>query len=325
VPCPVYQQSSLIPSFNDLFIVAQRDGLLSIEKHIESTEQSEILSKNPKFIKNTFLKDFFCDTLKVMLSGGVPPHELEGLMDVEIETFEIESKPVAATVARVGDSLPGLGIVAAVLGIIITMSSIDQGAQVVQVGHERGARGAGRALALGGDAEGIGGDGRKGGAVAAVGAGGAEQRQQVGGLHARGPERGEGRDVHSFLLGWWSTVLRASRKPPAKLFGPARAGREAARPNGGKARANVAPEGANAAACAGGRPRLALSSILFCLIATIAIEWAISAGPMRPGFRGPGRPGNLPGRRSPPARRRSAPNFGHSAPGPGDPSGGLFS
>jgi chemotaxis protein MotA len=121
----------LLKSFNDLFVVAQRDGLLSIEKHIENPDQSDILSKNPKFINNPFLRNFFCDTLKVMLSGGVPPHELEGLMDVEIETFEIESKPVAATVARVGDSLPGLGIVAAVLGIIITMSSIDQGAQVV--------------------------------------------------------------------------------------------------------------------------------------------------------------------------------------------------
>ena len=122
---------SILKSFNDLFIVAQRDGLLSIEKHIENPEESDILSKNPKFINNLFLRNFFCDTLKVMLSGGVPPHELEGLMDVEIETFEIESKPISATVARVGDSLPGLGIVAAVLGIIITMSSIDQGAQVV--------------------------------------------------------------------------------------------------------------------------------------------------------------------------------------------------
>ena len=81
---------SLLKSFNDLFIVAQRDGLLSIEKHIENPEQSDILSKNPRFINNLFLRNFFCDTLKVMLSGGVPPHELEGLMDVEMETFEVE-------------------------------------------------------------------------------------------------------------------------------------------------------------------------------------------------------------------------------------------
>ena len=121
----------LLKSFNDLFLIAQRDGLLSIEKHVENPEESEILSQNKKFISNPFIRDFFCDTMKVMLTGGVPPHELESLIDTEIETFEIESKPIASTLTKVGDSLPGLGIVAAVLGIIITMSSIDQGAQVV--------------------------------------------------------------------------------------------------------------------------------------------------------------------------------------------------
>ncbi len=123
----------LLKAFNDLFLVAQRDGLLSIEKHVEKPEESDVLSRNEKFIKNTFIKNFFCDTMKVMLTGGVPPHELESLIDAEIETFEIESKPIAATIAKVGDALPGLGIVAAVLGIIITMGSIDQGAEAV--GH----------------------------------------------------------------------------------------------------------------------------------------------------------------------------------------------
>ncbi|MFZ0452485.1 MAG: flagellar motor stator protein MotA [Ignavibacteriaceae bacterium] len=123
----------LLKSFNDLFLVAQRDGLLSIEKHVENPEESDILSQSKKFINNKFVRDFFCDTMKVMLTGGVPPHELEGLIDTEIETFETESKPIAATLTRVGDSLPGLGIVAAVLGIIVTMGSIDKGAEVV--GH----------------------------------------------------------------------------------------------------------------------------------------------------------------------------------------------
>lgn len=123
----------LLKSFNDLFLVAQRDGLLAIEKHIETPEQSDILSINKKFISNEFTKNFFCDTMKVMLTGGVPPHELESLIDMEIETFEIEQKPISATIGRVGDSLPGLGIVAAVLGIIVTMASINEGAEAV--GH----------------------------------------------------------------------------------------------------------------------------------------------------------------------------------------------
>lgn len=121
----------LLKSFNELFLIAQRDGLLSIEKHVENPDSSSILSQNKKFIEDEFVKTFFCDTMKVLLSGGIPPHELEGLIDAEIKTFELESKPISHTISKLGDSLPGLGIVAAVLGIIITMSSIDQGAEAV--------------------------------------------------------------------------------------------------------------------------------------------------------------------------------------------------
>ena len=123
----------LLKAFNDLFLLAQRDGLLAIEKHIEVPEKRDILSKNKKFLANELAKTFFCDTMKVMLSGGVPPHELEGLIDAEIETLEAETKPAIGTLSKVGDSFPGLGIVAAVLGIIVTMSSIDEGA--AYVGH----------------------------------------------------------------------------------------------------------------------------------------------------------------------------------------------
>lgn len=123
----------LLKSFYELFLVAQRDGLLAIEKHIEKPKESEIIARNKKFIANPVAMSFFCDTLKVMLSGGVPPYELESLMDTEIETFEMESHPIPALLNKVGDALPGLGIVAAVLGIIVTMGSINDGAE--KVGH----------------------------------------------------------------------------------------------------------------------------------------------------------------------------------------------
>lgn len=123
----------MLKSFSDMFLIAQREGLLSIEKHIEAPEESEILNQAKKFISDDLRKNFFCDTMKVMLAGSVPPHELEGLMDAEIETFEKENRPVYEAIGRIGDSLPGLGIVAAVLGIIITMASINQGAEAV--GH----------------------------------------------------------------------------------------------------------------------------------------------------------------------------------------------
>lgn len=123
----------LLKSFYELFLVSQRDGLLAIEKHIENPEESEVLSVNKKLLKNKVAMTFFTDTLKVMLSGGVPPHEIESLMETEIETFEMESKPIPHLISKTGDALPGLGIVAAVLGIIVTMGSINEGAEAV--GH----------------------------------------------------------------------------------------------------------------------------------------------------------------------------------------------
>ncbi|MDP3443222.1 MAG: flagellar motor stator protein MotA [Ignavibacteria bacterium] len=122
---------SMLKSFSDLFLIAQREGLLAIEKHIEAPDKSEILNRSKNFINNEYRKNFFCDTMKVMLAGSVPPHEMEGLMDAEIETYEKERKPIFEGISRVGDSLPGLGIVAAVLGIIVTMSHISAGAEAV--------------------------------------------------------------------------------------------------------------------------------------------------------------------------------------------------
>lgn len=127
------ENMKLLKGFYDLFLLAQRDGLLAIEKHIEDPSQSDILSSNKALLHNKTAITFFCDTLKVMLSGGVPPHEIEALMDTEIETFEAEIMPTPALIAKVGDAFPALGIVAAVLGIIVTMGSITAGPEAV--GH----------------------------------------------------------------------------------------------------------------------------------------------------------------------------------------------
>ncbi len=121
----------LLKVLYDLFLLAQRDGLLAIEKHIEDPAASEILSTNPKLLKNTIATTFLTDTLKVMLSGGVPPHEIEELMDTEIETFEAETEPLGEIISHTAEAFPAFGIVAAVLGIILTMASIDEGAEVV--------------------------------------------------------------------------------------------------------------------------------------------------------------------------------------------------
>lgn len=115
----------------ELFQFAKREGLIALEQHVENPESSSIISKYPSFLANHHAVGFLCDTLKVVLSGGVPAHDLEELMDIDLEAMhEAEQKPPAA-VNTVADAFPGLGIVAAVLGIIITMGKINEGAEAV--------------------------------------------------------------------------------------------------------------------------------------------------------------------------------------------------
>lgn len=121
----------LLQLMYELFQFAKREGLIALEQHIESPESSSIISKYPSFLANHHGVSFLCDTLKVVLSGGVPAHDLEELMDLDIQAVEKEEEVPPASLTVVADAFPGLGIVAAVLGVIITMSSIDQGAVVV--------------------------------------------------------------------------------------------------------------------------------------------------------------------------------------------------
>ncbi len=117
----------------ELFQIARRDGLVAIEAHIEGPEKSGVFKKYPSVSKDHHAVEFLCDGLRLVLVGSVPPHDLEALLDAEIDVHhEAEAKPVAA-LQKVADALPGIGIVAAVLGIVITMQSI--GGPIEQIGH----------------------------------------------------------------------------------------------------------------------------------------------------------------------------------------------
>lgn len=108
----------------ELFQVARRDGLVALEAHIEGPHESAVFKKYPVVLKHHHAITFLCDSLRVVLVGSVPPHDLEAMMEAEIDVHhEAESMPVAA-LQRVSDALPGIGIVAAVLGIVITMGAI---------------------------------------------------------------------------------------------------------------------------------------------------------------------------------------------------------
>jgi chemotaxis protein MotA len=107
-----------------LFNVARKEGLLGLEKHIETPANSDILGKYPTFINNHHACDFFCDTLKVILSGSVGPHDLSEMMELDLEVAHKAAEMPAQAVQTVSDAMPGFGIVAAVLGIIVTMGKI---------------------------------------------------------------------------------------------------------------------------------------------------------------------------------------------------------
>lgn len=121
----------LMKMLYELFQFAKREGLIALEQHVEEPESSSIISNYPSFLANHHAVEFLCDTLKVVLSGGVPAHDLEELMDIDIEALHEEEHKPPAAVQVVADAFPGLGIVAAVLGIIITMTHINDGPEAV--------------------------------------------------------------------------------------------------------------------------------------------------------------------------------------------------
>jgi chemotaxis protein MotA len=119
------QYINLLKTMFELFNVAKRDGLIAVEPHVMDPHKSAIFSKNEFLLKQHHALDFFCDTMKLLLGGGVPPYDVEALLDADIETHHSEEASAPMLVQKLGDALPGLGIVAAVLGIVITMQAIS--------------------------------------------------------------------------------------------------------------------------------------------------------------------------------------------------------
>lgn len=116
--------TELLQVLYELFYVARRDGLIGIEEHVEQPETSSLFAKYPTFKNNRHAVDFLSDTMKVLLTGTVADHHLAEILDLDLEQFEDEAMHVPHAVQVVGDAMPGFGIVAAVLGVIITMGKI---------------------------------------------------------------------------------------------------------------------------------------------------------------------------------------------------------
>lgn len=121
----------LLEVMYEVFLAARKEGLVALEKHVEEPEKSEILEKYPTFLSNHHAVDLFADTLKLVAMGGVNVYNLSDLMESDLEAHHEESMEASGILQTVGDAMPGFGIVAAVLGIVITMQAIGGPPEVI--------------------------------------------------------------------------------------------------------------------------------------------------------------------------------------------------
>jgi len=121
----------------EVFLNAKKGGLTSLEADVGEPDKSSIFTKYPKFLSHHHATEFFNDAMRMLINGAAKPDELENAMDLELETHHDEGSKVPAMLNKIGDALPGLGIVAAVLGIVIAVQAIDGPPE--EIGHKVGA------------------------------------------------------------------------------------------------------------------------------------------------------------------------------------------
>jgi chemotaxis protein MotA len=102
----------------------RKEGLLSVEMDVEKPKESLIFKNYPEFLNDHHARDFVCDTLRMAITGGVEPFDMDQMMELDMEVHHHEATEPVSALTTVADALPGLGIVAAVLGVVITMGSL---------------------------------------------------------------------------------------------------------------------------------------------------------------------------------------------------------
>jgi len=118
----------------ELYNHARKAGTAKIEEEVDNPEKSPIFSKYPDFMKSHHAVAFLCDTLRMACSGGVDPMDIDNMMEADLEVHHREAGEPVSALGTMADALPGLGIVAAVLGVVITMGSL--GGPKEEIGHK---------------------------------------------------------------------------------------------------------------------------------------------------------------------------------------------
>jgi chemotaxis protein MotA len=127
------EYNELLQMLYRLFQVFRKDGPQAVEKHIEDPNNSEIFKSYPSFIKNHHAVDFLCDTMKITLSADLSQYDVDDLLDQDIRVIHEEEHLAQSIIANIADAMPGLGIVAAVQGVILTMGKLTEGTEAI--GH----------------------------------------------------------------------------------------------------------------------------------------------------------------------------------------------
>lgn len=115
----------------EIFMLSRKDGIIALDEHISEPQKSPIFSKYPDVLNNTTAMNFILNAYRPLIDGRVKPEQMDTLLEAELSTIEDESGQSVSVLNLIGDSLPGIGIVAAVLGIINTMNTISQGPEMV--------------------------------------------------------------------------------------------------------------------------------------------------------------------------------------------------
>jgi chemotaxis protein MotA len=128
--------ADLLGMLYQLFRIIQQTGVMALESHFDDPKSSPILSRHPRFISRHHSVAFLSDSMKVIIVGGISAHDLDTLLEEDLNVHHGEAVKPSATLTKIGDSLPGLGIVAAVLGVVLTMQAID--GPPAEIGHKVG-------------------------------------------------------------------------------------------------------------------------------------------------------------------------------------------
>ncbi|MDP2847482.1 MAG: flagellar motor stator protein MotA [Humidesulfovibrio sp.] len=121
----------------DLLSLARREGVIALEAHVNKPDGSTIFTNRPSVLKNHHVLDFICDNFKAYTAASMEPHEFEALMDIDIDAHHEDAVQAPTNLNRLADAFPALGIVAAVMGVVLTMGKLSEPPEVL--GHSIGA------------------------------------------------------------------------------------------------------------------------------------------------------------------------------------------